>query len=215
MESFPEALRCSTTMRILMAGASGVLGRATLPHLTRHEVAGLTRSRKKLGSLRDLGAEPVLCDIYDYETLLRVTQRVRPQIVVNFLTDRSAGSVEANNRIRREGGANLLNAAKATAAARIVVESVAFALHDDAAQAVAQLEQETREFAGEAVILRFGRLWGPRTDYQTPPQPPTIHVEVAGAEAARLLTDAPPGTYLITETNDVGRFEGGGHKDAS
>jgi uncharacterized protein YbjT (DUF2867 family) len=43
-------------MRILVAGASGVVGRATLPHLTQHDVAGLTRSPEKLGSLRDLGA---------------------------------------------------------------------------------------------------------------------------------------------------------------
>jgi len=46
---------------------------------------------------------------------------------------------------------------------RFVVESVAFALGGDAAQAVEQLEQATREFAGESVILRFGRFWGPGT----------------------------------------------------
>src|SRR5438093_1064712 len=102
-------------MRILVAGATGVLGRATLPHLARHEVVGLTRSREKLESLRDLGAEPVLCDVYDYETLQWVTQQVGPQIIVNFLTDLSSGSAEANNRVRREGGGNLLKAARITA----------------------------------------------------------------------------------------------------
>jgi nucleoside-diphosphate-sugar epimerase len=192
------------TMRILIAGASGVLGRATLPHLTQHEVAGLTRSREKLRSLRELGAEPILCDVYDYEALLRVTQRVRPRTVVNFLTDLSARSVEANERVRREGGANLLNAAKATAADRLVVESVAFALDGDAATAVEQLEQTTRDFPGESLILRFGRLWGPDTFYETPPQPPVIHIDLAGVKAARLLLQAPPGTYLVTETDDAG-----------
>jgi len=121
----------------------------------------MTRSREKLESLRDLGAEPVLCDVYDYETLQWVTQQVGPQIIVNFLTDLSSGSAEANNRVRREGGGNLLKAARITAADRFVVESVAFALDGDAAQAVEQLEQATREFAGESVILRFGRFWGP------------------------------------------------------
>jgi nucleoside-diphosphate-sugar epimerase len=187
-------------MRILMAGATGVLGHATLPHLAEHEVVGLTRSREKLDSLRALGADPILCDVYDYETLLRVTQRFRPQIVVNFLTDLSAGSAEANNRVRREGGANLLNAAKAAAARRLVVESVGFALDGEAAQAVEELEQTTRGFAGESVILRFGRFWGPGTQYRRPPQPPTIHIEIAGAQSARLLTHAPPGTYLVTES---------------
>jgi nucleoside-diphosphate-sugar epimerase len=189
-------------VRILIAGATGVLGRATLPHLTRHEVVGLTRSREKLESLHGLGAEPVLCDVYDYDTLLRVTRRVRPRIVVNFLTDLVAGSAEANNRIRREGGANLLEAAKATPAARLVVESVAFALKGDSAEALEHLEQATRAFAGESVILRFGRFWGPGTAHRTPPQPPTIHIDKAGAKAAHLLAQAPPGTYLVTETSD-------------
>jgi nucleoside-diphosphate-sugar epimerase len=105
-------------MRILIAGASGVLGRATLRHLGAHDVVGLTRSPEKLEALRDLGAEPVLCDVYDYETLLGVMERARPRIVVNFLTDLSAGSAEANNRIRSEGATNLLNAATAIAAHR-------------------------------------------------------------------------------------------------
>jgi nucleoside-diphosphate-sugar epimerase len=191
-------------VRILIAGATGVLGRATLAHLTRHEVVGLTRSREKLETLHGLGAEPVLCDVYDYETLLRVTRRARPRIVVNFLTDLSAGSAEANNRIRREGGANLLEAAKATAAARLVVESIAFELEGDSGKAVDQLEQATLGFAGESVILRFGRLWGPGTYYRTSPRPPAVHIETAGARSARLLLHAHPGTYLVTDTNGSG-----------
>lgn len=186
-------------MRILVAGATGVLGRATLPHLKRHEVVGLTRSSKKLESVGQLGARPVLCDVYDYEALLRVAQQFRPRIVVNFLTDLSAGSAEANNRIRREGGANLLNAAQATAAARLVVESVAFGLDGDSAEALEHLEQATRAFAGESVILRFGRLWGPGTEYRTPPQPPTIQIERAGTYAARCLVHAAPGTYVLAD----------------
>ena len=98
----------------------------------------------------------------------------------------------------REGGANLLKAATASGASRLVVESVAFAVNGDAAQAVEELEQATRGFARAALILRFGRLWGPGTSYEMPPQPPTIHIEKAGAEAARLLTHAPPATYIVT-----------------
>jgi hypothetical protein len=185
-------------MRILVAGASGVLGRSTLPHLDQHEVVGLTRARDKLELLRDLGAEGIVCDVYDYPTLLRITRRARPQTIVNFLTDLSAGSDEANTRIRREGAANLLNAAKAANAARLAVESVAFPLHGDAARALEQLEHSTRLFPGDALILRFGRIWGPETLHQTPPGPPTVHIEKAGAEASRLITTGPPGTYVVT-----------------
>lgn len=184
-------------MRILFAGATGVLGRAAIPHLRAHHVVGLTRSPEKLKALRQMGAEPALCDVYDYETLLSLAKRVRPQTLVNFVTHLSAGSFAANNRARREGGNNLRDAATAAGASRLVVESVAFALEGEATDAVEQLERSADAFAGEALILRFGRLWGPGTFHQTPPQPPAVHIDKAGADAARLLTQAPPGTYDV------------------
>ena len=184
-------------MRILFAGASGVLGRATLPHLPGHHVVALTRTPEKLGLLRDLGAEAAVCDVYDYPALLRIAREAHPEVVVNFVTDLAAGSVEANARIRREGGANVAAAAEAAGAERLVVESVAFPLEGEAAHAVAELERTAREFAGDGLVLRLGRLWGPGTAYATPAEPPTIHVERAGAEAAGLLVDGSPGTYVM------------------
>jgi len=185
-------------MRILVAGASGVLGRATLPHLERHDVVGLTRTPDKLGLLHALGAEARVCDVYDYSALLLLTDDVQPQIVVNFLSDLAAGSERANNRIRRDGAANVLQAATAAGAARLVVASVAFPLSGDAAHAVEQLECEARQFPGEGLILRFGRLWGPGTFHARPPEPPSVEIRKAGAEAARLVTVAHPGTYVVT-----------------
>lgn len=184
-------------MRILFAGASGVLGRATLPHLTGHRVVALTRTPAKLGLLRGLGAEPALCDVYDHAALLRVARDTRPAVVVNFLTDLSAGSETANARVRREGGANIAAAAESSGAARLVVESVAFPLEGDAARAVEELEGTACEFPGDGLVLRFGRLWGPGTAYPTPAEPPTIHVERAGADAARLVVDGSPGAYVV------------------
>jgi nucleoside-diphosphate-sugar epimerase len=185
-------------MRILVAGASGVLGRATLPHLEGHDVVGLTRTPAKLNILHALGAEARVCDVYEYSDLLAVTEEARPQIVVNFLTDLAAGSEQRNNRIRREGAANVLQAATLVGATRLVVGSVAFRLAGDAARAVEQLEHETRRFPGEALILRFGRLWGPGTFHARRPEPPSVEIHKAGAEAARLITDARPGTYIVT-----------------
>jgi nucleoside-diphosphate-sugar epimerase len=185
-------------MRILLAGATGVLGRAVLPHLRPHEVFGLTRSAEKLQLLRHLGAEALVCDVYDYETLLDVATRTEPQTVVNFLTDLTRRSAAANSRIRREGGDNLRNAATAAGASRLVVESVAFTLEGAAGEAVDHLERAARAFAGDVLILRFGRLWGPGTFHRSAPSPPAIHVDEAGAEAARLIADATPGTYTVT-----------------
>ena len=184
-------------MRILVAGATGVLGRATLPHLKRHQVIGLTRAREKLPLLRTLGAEGVVCDVYDSGELIRLAQERRPQVVVNFVTDLSAGISEANNRARREGGKNLVSAAEAAGSRRLILESVAFPLERPAAEALEQMEQTALESPIEVLILRFGRLWGPATFHQEPPEPPAIHIEDAGTRAATLIISGPAGTYVI------------------
>jgi len=192
-------------MRILVAGASGVLGRATLPHLGRHHVVGLTRTPEKTRLIEELGAEGIVCDAYDHPALVRVVQEARPQIVVNFLTDLSGGAAKANNRVRRDGAANLLDAAEASGAERLVVESVAFPLDDEGALAIRVLERSTRAFAGEALILRFGRLWGAGTFHSVPPDPPRAQIGAAGAEAARLITEGTPGTHTVVDRELAGR----------
>jgi nucleoside-diphosphate-sugar epimerase len=189
-------------VRILFAGAGGVLGRAALPHLRLHRVVGLTRSEARRGLLRELGAEGVVCDVYDYDALLRVAVRLGPETVVNFVTDLAAGSGAANNRARREGGTNLLEVARVVGASRLVVESVAFTLAGDAGRAVEDLERSTGTFPGEALVLRFGRLWGPGTAHDAPPRPPAVHVHEAGRRAARLITDGAPGTTTIAADAD-------------
>ena len=160
-------------------------------------MVGLTRSRDKLALVRELGAEPALCDVYDVDALLDLVQGVRPQTVVNFVTDLTSRSAAANNRARREAGDNLCDAATAAGAARLCIESVAFELKGESAKALEHLERSAQAFAGDVLVLRFGRLWGPGTSHATAPAPPAIHVEEAGAEAARLLVDAPPGTYTV------------------
>jgi nucleoside-diphosphate-sugar epimerase len=182
--------------RILFAGATGVLGRATLPHLEGHEVVGLTRRRSRLGLLRALGAHGVVCDVYDYEELLRVAEEAKPQIVVDFLTDLSSGVGEANDRIRREGGSNLVRASMSVEARRLVVESVSFRLEGSAKNAVDEMERTALVSPLDVLILRFAKLWGPDT-WHGEPSVDAIHVDEAGARAAKLLTSAPPGTYVI------------------
>jgi nucleoside-diphosphate-sugar epimerase len=141
-------------MRILVAGATGVLGRVTLPHLKRHDVLGLTQTRGKLPLLRALGAEGVVCDVYDSPELIRLAQERRPHVVVNFVTDLSTGSSEANNRARREGGKNLVSAAEAAGSRRLILESVAFPLERPAAEALEEMEQTALESPLEVLILR-------------------------------------------------------------
>jgi nucleoside-diphosphate-sugar epimerase len=170
-------------MRIFVAGASGVIGVRLVPLLVAagHEVVGMTRSPGKQVGLRDLGAEPVVCDAFDADALCKVVVAFQPEAVVNELTDlpdKPAGTNEANARMRREGTRNLLAAAKAAGAARFVAQSIAWPLPGDAGAAVSELERLV--LAARGVVLRYGRLYGPGTYYEDEkPQPPRIHVDEA------------------------------------
>ena len=184
-------------MRILVAGATGVLGRATLPHLSGHDVVGLTRTPSKLGALRASGVEGVVCDVYDAEELRRVVREAKPDAVVNFLTDLSGGPGKANNRIRDEGGRHLVEAARLAGASGLVVESVAFPLEAGSASAVEKLERDAIDSPLDVLILRFGRFWGPGTWYRDPPKPPEIHIDEAGERAASLILSAATGVSVV------------------
>src|SRR5581483_1492346 len=124
-------------MRLFVAGATGVIGRRLLPMLARegHEVVGLTRSEERTALIRELGAEPAVADAFDADALARVVADARPEVVIHELTDiprsidpkRFAEQFERNNRLRREGTRNLVAAARAAGARRVVAQSIAFA----------------------------------------------------------------------------------------
>jgi uncharacterized protein YbjT (DUF2867 family) len=54
-------------MRIFLAGASGQIGQRLIPLLVEdgHVVGGMTRSAGKTELLERLGAEAILCDVFD------------------------------------------------------------------------------------------------------------------------------------------------------
>ena len=191
-------------MRILIVGATGLLGRATLPHLRGHDVTGTTRSREKTAGLSALGARTEICDVYQEGALARVARASAPEVVVNFLTDLAGGPGPANSRIRREGGPIVTAAARASGARRLIVESIAFAGSADSAAAVAALEDDAVRSGLEALILRFGRFWGPGTWTETAPAPPRVHVAEAGRQAAALILAGIPGIYVVAEPNTEG-----------
>jgi uncharacterized protein YbjT (DUF2867 family) len=62
-------------MRILIAGATGLIGIRLVPLLVAagHDVAGITRTAAKASSLRDLAASPIVCDVYDADALTAAT----------------------------------------------------------------------------------------------------------------------------------------------
>lgn len=106
-----------------------------------------------------------------------------------LLTDLAAGDFQANDRIRREGVRNLVDAAVAAGARRLVSESVDFEseLLPDGAAAVEEGERLVRESGLEFELLRFGLLWGPGTWHERPEGPGFVHVrEAAEAVSAAL-----------------------------
>jgi nucleoside-diphosphate-sugar epimerase len=187
-------------VRILVAGATGVLGRATLPHLRGHEVVGTTRDANKLAALSALGARGVVCDVYEPGAFARVAEAHAPEVVVNLLTDLAGGPGPANNRMRLEGGPVVSAAARAAGARRLVVESLAFGTTPAGAAAVEALEADARASGLEVVLLRFGLLWGPGTWDATPSRErPPLHVDEAGRRAAALVVGGAPGTYVVVD----------------
>jgi nucleoside-diphosphate-sugar epimerase len=192
-------------MRIFLAGATGVLGMRVLPLLIAdgHQVAAMTRSPQKADGLRALGAEPVVCDVFDAPALEDAVVSFRPDVVLHELTDLpdDPDSVdayrEANARIRREGTRNLLAAARAANAARFLAESIAWQPSGDGGAAKDELERTVLEAGG--VVLRYGRLYGPGTWYeQSPPPPPRVDVDEAARRTVEAL-GAPSGVIEILE----------------
>ena len=125
-------------MKIFVAGASGVLGRALVPQLVArgHEVVGMTRSASKQDLVRGLGAVPVVADALDRDAVARAVASAEPEVIVHQLTALS-GKLSARdmrhpersalttmtNRLRTEATDHLLAAGGAVGARRFVAQS--------------------------------------------------------------------------------------------
>jgi nucleoside-diphosphate-sugar epimerase len=191
-------------VRIFLAGASGVLGVRLVPLLVAdgHVVAGMTRSSGKAEAIRALGAEPVVCDVYDAATLMDAVATFRPDLVMHQLTDLPddaaslATAADANARIRREGTRNLLGAAAVAGVPRFLAQSVAWELTGSGGAAKEELERTV--LAAGGVVLRYGQFYGPGTYHAEPPEPPRIQIDDAARRTAALL-GAPPGIVEVVE----------------
>jgi nucleoside-diphosphate-sugar epimerase len=180
-------------MRVFVAGASGALGRPLIPRLVEagHEVTGMTRSRDRAAEIEAAGAAAAVCDVFDAAALERAVIAARPEAVLHALSAFPArlnlrvNYLAETNRVRSEGTRNLLAAARAAGARRIVAESVAFlyaadgagpsgeddSLNQDlvgymaeAVDALTDLERQVLEGEGfEGVVLRLGWFYGPGT----------------------------------------------------
>jgi nucleoside-diphosphate-sugar epimerase len=192
-------------MRVFLAGASGAIGRQLVPLLVAagHEVAGTTRSAAKTEMLRELGAEPVVLDVYDAERLREAVVTFAPELVMHQLTDLPSDPAQIsakaadNARVRTEGTCNLIAAAQAAEAPRFLAQSIAWRLPGDAHASVEEHERMVLHVGG--VVLRYGRFYGPGTYHEEDrPESPFVHVAEAARRTVELL-EAPSGTVEVVE----------------
>lgn len=189
--------------RILVAGASGVLGRAIVPLLVAQgdEVVGTTRTPEKAPLVEGLGARAEVVDVHDVEALTAVARRAQPELVLSLLTDLAALDFDANSRLRREGTPNLVAAARAAGAVRLAAESIAFPTSADGDAAVAEMERLVLGTPGlEGLVLRYGRLYGPGTwNEQKLPAPPRISVDAAAHATVAAIERGATGVLELVE----------------
>jgi 2-alkyl-3-oxoalkanoate reductase len=120
-------------MRVLVAGATGAVGRPLVAALNAHghTVSALTRDPKKADLLSRLGAQPLLADVLDRDATAAAVLDVRSEIVVDQLTalprkytpETMRAAQAATLAVRTVGGDNLYAAAVAAGARRYVAQS--------------------------------------------------------------------------------------------
>jgi nucleoside-diphosphate-sugar epimerase len=182
-------------MRILIAGATGAIGRQLTDQLLTagHEVVGLARSKGRALDLEARGVTMVYGDALDRDWVKSAVGQAAPDAVVHLLTAIPASpnpkrvdqEFALTNRLRTEGTRNLVDAATAAGVKRVITQSIAFVneqgqgpadenapflsnppkAYRPVLKAVEDLEQITTEAGG--LVLRFGHLYGPGTGFAT------------------------------------------------
>lgn len=191
-------------------------------------VFGTTRSPEKVPLLRSLGVEPVVVDVFDAEALRRAVAASGARIVIHQLTDlppgldpkQMAAARGRNARLREIGTRNLVAAGLACGMRRLIAQSISFVYapgpmpyREDAllnvgapdeagginARGIASLESQALAGPFAGLVLRYGKLYGPGTGFDTPATGGPVHVDAA-ADAARIaVTRGAAGIYNVAE----------------
>jgi nucleoside-diphosphate-sugar epimerase len=216
---------------LFLAGASGAIGKRLAPLLVADgwRVVGSTRSAGKVPLLRDMGVEPAVVDVFDAASLRNVVAEAQPEVVMHQLTDlphaleasKMAEALVRNARLREQGTRNLISAAVAAGARRLIAQSIAFVyadgplphreedpllplshpVHGETTRGVMSLERQVLDAPLEGVVLRYGFFYGPGTGFEAPTGPGSVHVDAAAWAAVLAITRAVPGIYNVAEAD--------------
>jgi len=123
-------------MRVLIAGATGAIGRPLIRCLKqdRHTVFALARSPESSQVVTHLGVEPVTADALDTASVKAALDRTRPDAIINELTAlprhytaaEMRAAAERDRKVRIEGNANLLAALRGVGIRRYLLQSSAY-----------------------------------------------------------------------------------------
>lgn len=219
----------STT--VIVAGATGVIGRQLVPLLVEagYRVLGTTRKPERVAALGAAGAEPILLDVFDAAAVHAAFARIRPEILIHQLTDlphdlnppAMPEGVVRNARVRSEGTSNLMRAATEAGVRRAIAQSIAWlyapgpephreedplGVPDGASHVtldgVLALEQAVLLASPvEGIVLRYGQLYGPGTINADAKGSCPVHVEAAAHAALLTIGRGRPGIYNVADDN--------------
>jgi nucleoside-diphosphate-sugar epimerase len=165
-------------MNLFVAGATGVLGRNVVRRLVAkgHCVRALSRSAGNENQIRKLGAEPAAGDLFDMPALAHLVEG--SEAVLHLATKipnkirPSLRDFSENDRLRTEGTAKLLEAARMAGARLYLQQSIAFlaATPGSPAFAASKMEELVRranEDHGLATIILRGGAFYHAESFQT------------------------------------------------
>ncbi|MBO1328003.1 NAD(P)-dependent oxidoreductase [Acetobacter suratthaniensis] len=183
-------------MKILVAGASGALGRPLITrlHEAGHDVWGLASRPESLDAMTARGAHAINGNAMDRAGIFTILEQLRPDVVIDQLTSLPASPFDLANRLaadrhlRLEGGGNLFAAAQACQVTRYIQQSCGFYLDTNGplateasrlrTHAPGNIGESARMYAAlekrvlgshsmQGVCLRYGFFYGPGTWYWT------------------------------------------------
>ena len=175
-----------------------------------------------MSDLNGIGAQAIVVDVFDDESLQRAVMAFRPDTVIHQLTDLSGGIDPVRNaRFRRMGTANLIRSALAARARRVIAQSIVWAYapgvepHQEtdlldveapeprrtSVRGVMELEQMVLGTPSlQGIVLRYGQLYGPGTGVTHPTGSAPVQVEDAAWAALLAISSSRTGPFNICGT---------------